>query len=59
MFLYGGFSKTKEPGRKSEGKVHNDMWVLNLAPLATGGTPAWDRYWFDQQLIVCLTVNEM
>jgi hypothetical protein len=43
MFLYGGYSKVKEPGRKSEGKVHNDMWVLNLQPLSTGGTPAWDR----------------
>jgi hypothetical protein len=62
MFLYGGYSKVKEPGRKSEGKVHNDMWVLNLQPLATGGTPAWDRlvrgtvtsYTFFIEHILCL-----
>jgi Kelch motif len=54
MFLYGGYSKVKEPGRKSEGKVHNDMWVLNLQPLSTGGTPAWDRSVAHVQLLTLL-----
>lgn len=25
VFLYGGYSKIKEPGQKKEGKVHEDM----------------------------------
>lgn len=29
VFMYGGYSKTKEPGQKKEGKVHEDMYVLH------------------------------
>ncbi|CAM9721129.1 unnamed protein product [Chrysoparadoxa australica] len=44
VFVYGGFSKVKESGAKSEAKVHNDMWVLDLKPLAGGkGKPVWER----------------
>ncbi|CAM9309596.1 unnamed protein product [Ascophyllum nodosum] len=43
IFLYGGYSKEKEPGQKKEGKVHNDMWVLNMKPAVSGGSPTWDR----------------
>jgi hypothetical protein len=27
IFMYGGFSKTKEPGQKKEGKIFEDMSV--------------------------------
>ena len=37
------FGKEKEPGQKKEGKVHNDMWVLNMKPAVSGGSPTWDR----------------
>ncbi|CAM9991694.1 unnamed protein product, partial [Ectocarpus sp. 13 AM-2016] len=43
IFLYGGYSKEKEPGQKKEGKTHNDMWVLNMKPAVSGGNPTWDR----------------
>eukprot|EP00903_Cladosiphon_okamuranus_P016175 g14926.t1 len=43
IFLYGGYSKEKEPGQKKEGKTHNDMWVLNMKAAASGGNPTWDR----------------
>jgi hypothetical protein len=47
-FLYGGFSKVKNPGDISEGKVHTDCWTLNLKPILSdggggGGVPSWDR----------------
>lgn len=43
LFLYGGYSKVKNVGAKSEGKVHTDMFVLNLMPLVTGASPVWDK----------------
>lgn len=43
IFLYGGWSKEKEPGQKKEGKTHNDMWVLNMKAAISGGNPTWDR----------------
>lgn len=46
-FLYGGFSKVKNPGDFSEGKVHTDCWTLNLKPILSdgggGGIPSWNR----------------
>jgi hypothetical protein len=45
-FLYGGFSKVKNPGDISEGKVHTDCWTLNLKPIlfdGGGGVPSWNR----------------
>ncbi|CAM9122639.1 unnamed protein product, partial [Phaeothamnion confervicola] len=43
VFVYGGFVKVKQPGEKSEGKVHNDMWVLKLKDFGSGGRPSWER----------------
>jgi hypothetical protein len=48
-FLYGGFSKVKNPGDLSEGKIHTDGWSLNLKPLLKEDTsgpdslPTWNR----------------
>jgi len=33
IYIYGGYSKEKVAGQKKEGKVHEDMWCLNLKPL--------------------------
>lgn len=41
LYIYGGFSKEKLPGVTKEGRVHEDMWVLNLKSLlATTGSSA-------------------
>jgi hypothetical protein len=43
-FIYGGFSKVKNPGDIAEGKIHTDCWTLNLKPiLSSGGIPSWNR----------------
>jgi N-acetylneuraminic acid mutarotase len=33
IYIYGGYSKEKVTGSKKEGKVHEDMWCLNLKPM--------------------------
>lgn len=43
VFVYGGYSKVKQPDKKSEGKVHEDMWVLQLKNLPNGGNPIWEK----------------
>ena len=43
VFVCGGYSKLKQPDKKSEGKVHEDMWVLQLKNLPNGGSPVWER----------------
>lgn len=30
IFIFGGYSKEKNAAKKSEGKIHTDMWMLNL-----------------------------
>ena len=51
-FVYGGFSKLKStaPGTKAEGKIHSDLWSLNLKPIPQlmeqnghGKLPSWDK----------------
>ena len=44
-FLHGGFSKIRNPGDLSEGKIHTDAWSLNLKPLESGddALPVWNR----------------
>eukprot|EP00595_Chromulina_sp_UTEXLB2642_P001484 CAMPEP_0196765108 /NCGR_PEP_ID=MMETSP1095-20130614/7610_1 /TAXON_ID=96789 ORGANISM="Chromulina nebulosa, Strain UTEXLB2642" /NCGR_SAMPLE_ID=MMETSP1095 /ASSEMBLY_ACC=CAM_ASM_000446 /LENGTH=757 /DNA_ID=CAMNT_0042122529 /DNA_START=202 /DNA_END=2472 /DNA_ORIENTATION=+ len=37
VYVYGGFSKEKNPNQKKEGKIHDDMWMLNLKPAITTG----------------------
>jgi len=43
VFVMGGYSKVKQPDKKSEGKVHEDMWMLSLKNLPNGGSPVWER----------------
>lgn len=35
LYIYGGFSKEKLPGVTKEGRVHEDMWMMNLKTLLT------------------------
>ena len=37
MYIYGGYSKEKVTGSGKEGKVHQDMWALQLRPALGGG----------------------
>ena len=32
IFIYGGYSKEKVATSKKEGRIHEDMWLLNLKP---------------------------
>jgi len=34
LYLYGGYSKEKNPTQKNEGVIHDDMWFINLKSLA-------------------------
>lgn len=43
VYVYGGYSKVKAAGQKAEGKVHDDMWVLNLKPVLSNGKPVWQK----------------
>lgn len=36
-------AQEKEAEKKHEGKVHNDMWQLNMRPCISGGNPTWER----------------
>ncbi len=37
LYIFGGYSKEKSDGNRQEGKIHEDMWMLNLKPcLPTG-----------------------
>lgn len=46
-YLYGGFSKLKNPGKTDETKVHTDCWALHLKSLTKGldanKAPTWER----------------
>lgn len=53
-FVYGGYSRVKAQqqqaggkggggGGGAEGKVHEDLWVLQLKNMANGGQPYWER----------------
>lgn len=42
IFISGGYSKEKLAGMKNEGYTHADMWVLQLAPVVSGGKGAVD-----------------
>jgi hypothetical protein len=33
LFIYGGYSKEKVTGQKNEGKIHEDMYGIDLFPL--------------------------
>ncbi len=35
LFIHGGFSKLKDANNKSEGKIHDDTWMLNLRSVLT------------------------
>jgi hypothetical protein len=44
--VFGGYSKEKNTAKKSEGKIHTDMWMLNLRgilPTAGGGAVSLSR----------------
>lgn len=43
VYVYGGYSKMKIAGQKAEGKVHDDMWVLNLKPVLSNNKPVWQK----------------
>ena len=34
LYLYGGYSKERNPTQKNEGIIHDDMWFINLKSLA-------------------------
>ena len=39
LYIYGGFSKEKvTSSSKKEGKVHEDMWMMNLKPMLSSAT---------------------
>lgn len=40
FFIFGGYSKEKDASKKSEGKIHTDMWMLNLRGIlpSSGGS---------------------
>ena len=51
-YLYGGFSKLKNPGKSDETKVHTDFWALHLKEGllslgknggSSGKMPTWER----------------
>ena len=35
LYIYGGYSKEKESGQKKEGRIHEDMWAINLRAMLT------------------------
>ena len=35
LYIYGGYSKEKESGQKKEGRIHEDMWAINLRTMLT------------------------
>ena len=35
LFIHGGFSKLKDANNKSEGRIHDDTWMLNLRSILT------------------------
>ena len=37
VYIYGGYSKEKVVGSKSEGRVHEDMWLLSLRSVIVSG----------------------
>ena len=37
VYIYGGYSKEKVTGTYKEGKVHEDVWLLQLKPTLLGG----------------------
>lgn len=37
VYIYGGYSKEKSEGSRQEGKIHEDMWLLNLKPCLPSG----------------------
>jgi hypothetical protein len=37
IYIYGGYSKEKSDGARQEGKIHEDMWMLNLKPCLPSG----------------------
>jgi N-acetylneuraminic acid mutarotase len=43
MYMYGGYSKIKEPGQGKEAKVYEDLWCLSLKPILSGHAPKWDK----------------
>ena len=42
MYIYGGYSKEKSPGQKSEGRTHEDMWMLSLRQVVAAAGGALD-----------------
>ena len=38
IFIFGGYSKEKDVSKKSEGKIHTDMWMLNLRGILPSGS---------------------
>lgn len=51
VYIFGGYSKEKVPGQKKEGKIHEDMWMLNLRPVVgtAGGSAVGGRSVIDPQ----------
>eukprot|EP01053_Blabericola_migrator_P002224 Blabericola_migrator_1__2223@NODE_1613_length_4167_cov_397_112683_g1046_i1_p1_GENE_NODE_1613_length_4167_cov_397_112683_g1046_i1NODE_1613_length_4167_cov_397_112683_g1046_i1_p1_ORF_typecomplete_len627_score149_96Kelch_4/PF13418_6/16Kelch_4/PF13418_6/1_4e09Kelch_4/PF13418_6/6_8e08Kelch_4/PF13418_6/0_028Kelch_4/PF13418_6/5_6e07Kelch_4/PF13418_6/7_9e03Kelch_4/PF13418_6/0_0027Kelch_6/PF13964_6/1_3e02Kelch_6/PF13964_6/5_2e12Kelch_6/PF13964_6/5_1e06Kelch_6/PF13964_6/0_028Kelch_6/PF13964_6/1_3e06Kelch_ len=46
VLVYGGYSKTRDTDRSSQGVTHQDTWWLDLTPVfddPKSGVPTWER----------------
>jgi hypothetical protein len=40
IYIFGGYSKEKGESSRQQGKIHEDMWMLNLKPALPSGKSA-------------------